>query len=49
MSVNSRKPNAAPEWQACTLERERVAGGGLSTRGACYPYLYAVKLLWSAS
>jgi hypothetical protein len=27
--------NAAPEWQARTLERKQEIGGGLSTRGAC--------------
>jgi hypothetical protein len=41
--------NAAPEWQAGTVEREQGIGGGLSTQGACYPFLYAVTLLWSAS
>ena len=41
--------NAAPEWQAGTLERKQGIGGGLSTPGACYPFLYAVTLLWSAS
>ena len=28
-------PNAAPEWQARTLERKQGIGGGLSTQGAC--------------
>ena len=41
--------NAAPEWQARTLERMQGIGGGLSTRGVCYPFLYAMTLLWSAS
>jgi hypothetical protein len=41
--------NADPEWQARTLVRKQEVGDGLSTRGACYPFLYAVTLLWSAS
>jgi hypothetical protein len=41
--------NAAPEWQARTLERKQEIGGGLSTPRACYPFLYVVTLLWSAS
>jgi hypothetical protein len=41
--------NAAPEWQARTLERKQEIGGGLSTRGACYPFFYALMHLWSAS
>jgi hypothetical protein len=28
-------PNAAPEWQAGTLERKQGVRGGLSTQGAC--------------
>ena len=34
------KHNAAPEWQARTLERKQVDAGGLSTRGACYAALF---------
>jgi hypothetical protein len=30
-----RASNAAPEWQARTLERKQRIDGGLSTRGAC--------------
>jgi hypothetical protein len=47
--VNRRTANAAPEWQARTLHRKQRIDGGLSTLGACYPFLYAVTLLWSAS
>jgi hypothetical protein len=41
--------NAAPEWQARSVGRSYERCGGLSTPGACYPFLYAVTLLWSAS
>ena len=37
--------NAVHEWQAGTLERKQRINGGLPTRGACYPFLYAVTLL----
>ena len=36
--------NAAPEWQARTWQRRLGIDGGLSTRGACYPFVYAVTL-----
>jgi hypothetical protein len=48
--ISISPPNAAPEWQqARSLHRKQRIDGGLSTRGACYPFLYAVTLLWSAS
>jgi hypothetical protein len=28
--------------------RQQIIDGGLSTRGACYRFLYAVTLFWSA-
>jgi hypothetical protein len=46
---SSGEPNAAPEWQAGTLHRKQRIDGGMATRGACYPFLYDVTLLWSAS
>ena len=27
--------NAAPEWQARSVERKQGASGGMTTRGAC--------------
>jgi hypothetical protein len=35
-------PNAGPEWQAGSMERELHIGGSLSTRGACYMFALCI-------